>query len=80
MKPIPQYIEDPEKVDSDDLSADEAMGARESRSVEDWVQQVAAQGTPEGHEMRRRGPDLFIRTRFEDGKIAVFKTNWLGKT
>lgn len=81
-------VEDPPKEDSADLSDIEVEQAvttidhidLERRLVE-MVRSKGGTMTIGSHELRRRGNDLYWRTRLvgeEPDCVLVFKTNWLG--
>lgn len=83
----PKLIEDPDPQDSDDLSEADAVAAVRTTSRSQWVgiltQEVQATGLPvTGHDLRRRGSDLFIRTRLGlkggENVLVTARTNWLG--
>lgn len=80
----PVLIEDPQLEDSTDFSAQEAEGAIEVANMDEWVKLLLA--TPfqsAQQEMRRRGDDVFIRTRLvlNDGTktVLIARANWLGR-
>lgn len=83
----PNLIEDPEPVDSEDLTDEEVASAVETTDENDWVQTIvswAAEGyAVVAQEQRRRGDDHFIRTTLHrDGseKVLVARANWIGST
>jgi hypothetical protein len=68
--------------DSTDLTDDEIQGAIDSHSavgIAKSVQELRAQKTVAGHELRRRKPHLYWRIRFENEKPLVFQVDWLHK-
>jgi hypothetical protein len=80
----PAMIEDPQLEDSTDFSAQEASEAVDVASMDDWVKLLLS--TPfqsAQQEMRRRGDDVFIRTRLvlNDGTktVLIARANWLGR-
>jgi len=81
-------IEDPPKEDSADLT-DEEIGRAVVTTSKEELSQLLVQETHrhmgssfEGHELRRRGEHLYIRTRMrtdrEPNMSLIFQADWLG--
>lgn len=86
---FPPLIEDPPTEDSPDLTDDEIEQAVDTKGMEDLARLIAQEHRHDpdfivaGHELRRRGEDLFWRVRYsgpdpEPDKVLVFKVNWIG--
>lgn len=84
---LESMVEEPPKEDSNDLTDDEVAQAVPTRSygelaklLTDELRRCPGVGV-KAHERRRRGEDLFWRTRLtgaEPERVLVFKVNWLG--
>jgi hypothetical protein len=88
MKHLQALIDDPPKEDSADLTDDE-IGRAVVTSSKDELAQMLGQvihthmgSSFEGHELRRRGEHLYIRTRMrtdrEPNMSLIFQVDWLG--
>lgn len=76
----------PSEEDSPDLTDEEVESARVSKDVTDFVKTLyeearASEGRIRGHELRRRAPYLYSRTRiaFPTGpdRVIMFRLEWL---
>lgn len=83
----------PPEDDSPDLTDDEIESATDTADSNDFVRALEETlrplvrpnvgGSIQGHELRRRKPHLYCRTRIglhgEPDKVLVFRVNWLQK-
>jgi len=81
----------PPAEDSPDLTDDEIKGATQTSDSNDFVKAIEEVLRPQGrpnvsgsiqrHELRRRAPHLYCRTRFnfhgEPDKVLLFQVDWL---
>lgn len=88
MTRITDLIEPPPPEDSEDLTNEEVEGAVVTASAADLGKHIIEEIrrreglTVKCHELRRRGADLFWRTRLvlatEPERVLIFRVNWLG--
>lgn len=88
MTMLEDFADDPPQEDSEDLSDEEIHGAVPTCSASELGKHLIeelrrSEGLAvKGHELRRRGEDLFWRTRLvraeEPERVLIFRVDWLG--
>lgn len=74
-------LDPPPLEDSADLTEEEVGTAIDTRTLDEFssmlAEMVKTEGSPQRHELRRKGSHLYCRTTFLN-KVLLFRVSWLG--